>query len=1479
MKLRTEFRKRVSKEQRTRLKKALFISTANQTEKSKRIVIEKITQELDVISVKLNKKVIIQNFVLLLDKTKEVIPLPFAIENDILQFKADIFENIGVGKHGLRLLIDGKTQPLSTISENLKIKKFISSESGLYFNVNGNLTVDNKTGKVNDYLKFTTQRHYEGLEVVFHNLEDIFFDLESVNLREFVNVFTVQRKNKRSVTYDICGNSIILEKDKIQREVHPNLPFTIEINSKPLNFVERDSETNSNLIFINSSMALFKKSDKFYTRVCDLKRIVSDFSDKDILLYLKTKQNSIYTRFDKKNSHHLKMIDQRIADLVVIKLEEGVATEFKVEYAKNSVSKKLSVVVPMWNVDEYLVPALDSLLKQGIEEKDYEIILIDDGSSDNTINISKNYVKKYPQLFRLIEFENGGLGAARNRGTLLAQGEFIVYFDPDDIVTDNSYKTMLAIIEKSGSDVIVGGVERFNSKRRVASEVHRRVRNNFIAKKIDETPELMWDSTAWNKIYKRSFLLTNNLLFPEGMLFEDLPVVIPAYQLANHIDYYSETMYLWRMREGKTKSITQLRGDKTWFEDRIRGMNLGLQGLRSYQASSRVVNELVYKHLNFDLLLFAKQEKLELLNQDYWEVVFELGKKYLQELSDEELCLARFREQVIYRIWLTQSLDVLKEVIIQYIQELDEIMIDDRSSAYKLTNLPMKKYLPREGVQKYSFDIHSKLQKVIFESATIVLEGYFYGKYLDMSNPNNISAKATIIGTEDKNIAEEVFIRFEEDKEITNQFGSSFYDNHSKPIRFNYDFAHYHVEIPLNIIKKSFNIEIEAEINGIKLQQLIGSPEKNLKQIALYKDLRLYERYHTNTWFLEIEVVPNQITAKWNTGQLAIKDVEEVFLENIETKQRIPLQKDENFTLPTHILGNISKKIHGSWKLIGKPLHANELEREVLLPIYFKNSLGKPISFGQNMLYLTNQEDGGVLEVGYELAIIESIELTPQGLQVEFSLGGWRTLAKEIYIVADPKLPEATFPSKILGNMGSGRIHYISTILYESEHFLKKEWLNIHVSEKFEDGYEEITPLRWGKKNFDLKMGYHYGKQEFWRFHEIKRLNGGLAIHRIPATIGLLPATERNEFLRVDYQKWLKEPLLEDTIMYSSYWGQKFDDNPKAFYEYVVEKYPNMKHIIVLKELIFNDYQFKNAVVVENNSKEYWYYLAKAKYFINNVNFTGEDRVKRSEQVEVQTMHGTPLKTLGFDVLEDWTTKNYYRMYNKNQNWDYITVPSNYVGEYAKKAFLHKAKTLNIGYPRNDQFIKSMSQSVIDELKKELDLPLNKKIVLYAPTWRIKGEQAIKLQLEKFVNSLSEDSFIVVRPHHLMMLTGIDKKYSSKIILGKPERTIQDYFKVSDVLITDYSSAMFDYVLLEKPMIFYTYDYDEYLEERGLLFDFKGYAPGPLVETQEELIQHINASDKINRVYEEKIEKFKHKFVEFDNGNSSENLGKILFDL
>ena len=366
-------------------------------------------------------------------------------------------------------------------------------------------------------------------------------------------------------------------------------------------------------------------------------------------------------------------------------------------------------------------------------------------------------------------------------------------------------------------------------------------------------------------------------------------------------------------------------------------------------------------------------------------------------------------------------------------------------------------------------------------------------------------------------------------------------------------------------------------------------------------------------------------------------------------------------------------------------------------------------------------------------------------------------------------------------------------------------------------------------------------------------------------------------------------PVKQDVIIFESQYGGKFDDNPKAIYNYMKqtnsEQYKLFWSINYRNRHIVDD---ENVKVLYRFSIRWLYYMARAKYWIINARLP-KWLPKRKGTNYVQTWHGTPLKKLALDMDTIGMPGNSLVAYKESflqetKKWDYLIAPNQYSKDIFKSCFAFNKTFIDSGYPRNDILFQKNNSNDINEIKRKLGLPLDKKIILYAPTWRddyylSRGKYRFKMpfDLEKVSHILNDEAVLIFRAHYLV-------SESLDSIKGRPnfynfsmKEDISDLYLVSDMMITDYSSVFFDYANLKRPMLFYAYDYEHYRDNlRGFYFDIEKESPGPFVTKQEEFYLYLREymgkgefSD-----YKTQLNKFHETYCDWEDGNASQKVLK-----
>lgn len=208
-------------------------------------------------------------------------------------------------------------------------------------------------------------------------------------------------------------------------------------------------------------------------------------------------------------------------------------------------NKKVSIIMPVYNVEKYIEKSLNSLVNQSL--KDIEIIVVNDGSPDNSQKIIDEFVKKYPDKVKSFIKENGGQGSARNFGLTKASGEYIGYVDSDDFVELDMYEKMYNKAKEKDSDIVICGsynVDEITGNRK--QDIDRLLFDDY------KVNAFFGRMAVWNKIYKKEILEKNELEFRSKVWYEDLDFTIKALSNAEKIDYVNEPFYDYLIREGST---------------------------------------------------------------------------------------------------------------------------------------------------------------------------------------------------------------------------------------------------------------------------------------------------------------------------------------------------------------------------------------------------------------------------------------------------------------------------------------------------------------------------------------------------------------------------------------------------------------------------------------------------------------------------------------------------------------------------------------------------------------------------------------------------------------------------------------------------------------------------------------------------------------------------------------------------------------
>ena len=351
-------------------------------------------------------------------------------------------------------------------------------------------------------------------------------------------------------------------------------------------------------------------------------------------------------------------------------------------------------------------------------------------------------------------------------------------------------------------------------------------------------------------------------------------------------------------------------------------------------------------------------------------------------------------------------------------------------------------------------------------------------------------------------------------------------------------------------------------------------------------------------------------------------------------------------------------------------------------------------------------------------------------------------------------------------------------------------------------------------------------------------------------------------------------------VVYSSFNG-RYSDSPRAVHEALVAGGQQISHVWEA------DPEYRRAFppgvdTVPAGSAEMVTALEHADVVVSNTHLD-LDWVKAPGTVYLQTWHGTPLKRIHFDVR--WAPEGRLdRLTHDVRRWDALLSPNHASTPLLRGAFGYTGEVLESGYPRNDVLTGPRGDAVRRRLRQELEIADSTTVVLYTPTWRddlvlTQGgdDFALHLDLDDLHRRLGDDVVVLLRVHYLVS-RHLDLSGRPGVVDVSWHPDISELYLAADVMITDYSSTMFDFAVTGKPMIFFTYDLADYRDRlRGLYFDFPSIAPGPLLETSSEVVDALADLPAVVAAHADAYRRFRTRFCHLEDGHATDRVLQRFF--
>ncbi len=1159
----------------------------------------------------------------------------------------------------------------------------------------------------------------------------------------------------------------------------------------------------------------------------------------------------------------------------------------------------ISVVIPIHNVEPYLRTCLESVARQ--TAGDLEVIMVDDGSTDGSAAIAEEFAVADPR-FRLLSQPNGGLGNARNTGADAATGEFLAFVDSDDVLPRNAYELLLGSLEKTGSDFATGNVHRLTSigtnQARFLARVFQKTRPKT---HITKFRPLLADRIVPNKLWRRSFWDAQGLRFPEGVAHEDIPVVLPAQFAARSVDVIAEPVYLYRIREGidlTAQSITQRRMEQSVLLDRIAAITHvrdylarnGPRKARRWYEQSVVGADLMY----FLDVLDGADDEFRALFLDRVNAFLDGAGRHV---FDELVAINRLKWHLVRRRLMPELVEVL-----YFHREKLRDTPPVRVGRHWYGDYP---YRTDDGLRipksVYRLDKELPARPYVdtlrWDGDKLVVEGYMFISGIGAPHPDSQRVTVTLLR--------------EGPLRAIRQRVSA--------VRLKTVPAH-RPDATASSRQALCDLEwsgFAAALNPRRLRRL-GRWRPGTWQ--LYVTVRAGDLTRRSVKFRLDGTRPVRAVDRPMSGGVLVKATP---TEDGEIDVEV---RDRWARILSHRLSDGVAELSGEVRApagvklalrLVRPGASGRLEYPVTVeegrsPAAF--DVRVPLADLDGQLGAETERDA---EAVWDLYMHDGRRLrvtladdVPEALwsheDREFSL--FRTQRGEAALVArrpHPVITDARWTEggelELRGKVGDPHKRY--ELVLHSPGRLEEHAFPFDLdtgSGRFE---AKPTPGRVSTLAGELPL-----REGTWEIYAravgesmvplvlAQELYGHLPLQAVvghkPFVLGMTPEQHAVLFAQRDLdtherglfqQRRLRETAyarcrgetLRDTVVYASFSGRQYSDSPRAIHEELVRRGATLEHLWVVRDGMCR--VPPSAKVVRHRSQEYYEALARARFVVSNDHFP-EWFMRRPDQVCLQTWHGTPLKRLGLDVPENRRNirRAKRRWSEQAANWQYLVSPNRFSTPILRRAYAVEGELLETGYPRDDVLAGPDRDAATKRLRERLALPAGARVILYAPTFRdnvvdSRGRYRLdlRLDLDRLHEAIGRDSVLLFRKHHYVHdVVPATANGFVRDVSAYPDGT--ELLLAADVLVTDYSSVMFDFGNTRRPMLFFTYDLDAYQDQiRGFYFDFAEKAPGPLLRTTDELASALNDVESIQSQYAERYSEFVSTFCELDDGQAA----------
>lgn len=1170
---------------------------------------------------------------------------------------------------------------------------------------------------------------------------------------------------------------------------------------------------------------------------------------------------------------------------------------------------RISVVVPIYNVEAYLPECLDSILAQTVE--DLEVILVDDGATDGSVAIAEAYAADDPRI-RIVRQPNGGLGKARNTGADAATGEFLAFVDGDDVLPPRAYESLLRSLEESGSDFATGNVHRLSGAGTQQSRfLERTFTRNRRRTHVTRFRPLIADRIVPNKLWRRTFWDRHGFRFPEGMLHEDIPVVVPAQFAAEAVDVVAAPVYLWRIREGGDPSITQRRLERRALLDRLTAVEMvsdhlaesgQREGKRWYDESA-LADDLRY-HLN---LLDIADEAYRGLFLDHVNAFLERADA---RVADGLPAIERLKWHLVRRRLVPELLEVLR-----FQREDLSSTPPVRVGRHWYGDYPFRGdrrlAIPDEVYRvDPELQLETRIDVLRRRDGRLVVEGHAFieGVGAATRDAQRIDVRALRPGRWRRLRLHTTAARLTTTPvhlpQLTGDSGNRTND---------VSWAGFEAVLDPRRLRRlgrwgegAWELHVTVRAGGLtrRRSRFEVASARPLRAVDLPGDGETFVRASSSARRGDVSV---HVLRAWAAIRGA-RQAEDGAMEVTGAIRPAPgpgavleaARRDgtETVSCPLEVDASGSVATFSArvpLAPIAAPLAADEPPPEAPWDLHVVagetrrrvatawEAPDEPWRAGAAEVVLSRTLLGEASLVARRpRAIVREARWTEDGVLL---LRGEGPVAgpQEVVLISRRHVDRFAFPLEADAATGrfEARIDPRRTVSLAGVLPLREGRWELWAGPAGARDEDDLEPVMLGRSVVpELPLGAVVGHKRML----VGTTSGGRALLLSSRD---LDDDERGPFhqrrLRTAAYLAHRDEPLRDAVVYASFDGRQCSDSPLAVYRELVRRGAPVEHLWVVQD---GRCEAPGGVtVLREGSREHHEALATARWVVANDHFPAWF-TRREDQVCLQTWHGVPLKRLGLEVPEfRQTNRGFQRRWNQQStNWQYVVSPDPVSTPILRRAYAIEGEILETGLPRDDVLAAPGREERAAAVRRRLGLPEGAPVALYAPTYRDhvvdrRGLHPLDLQLdvERVRAALGPDAVLLFRRHH-DVVGPVPEDPDGRVRDVSGYRDATELLLAADVLITDYSSILFDFAITGRPMLFHAHDLEAYAEEiRGFSIDFAATVPGPVLRTSEEVAAAIADLDAVRAAHAARYAAFQATFCALADGRATERVVDRVF--